>query len=674
MARRSPSLHPPPERVGSRAGWQLGLASAAVLLGAADTYVVVLVLPNMLGGVGLSLDHLQEAAPIISGFLLGYVAMLPLVGRLSDNYGRTPALVGCLVTFALGSALTAGAHTLATVVVGRTIQGLGGGGLVPVTLALVADLWPAPRRGLPLGVVGAVQELGSVVGPLYGALVVALAGWRAIFWINLPVGAGLAAGLVATRRRASAPRPAVGLGAAAGASPPVLAPLGALARAGDRPDLVGGVLAGLAVAGGVLFLAAPTALATSITWGQLYEPLAGGRWAGASTPLALITLGLAFAFAAWELVAPVLPMVPARLPSPVRPRAPVRLRGPVRPLIPLRQLPAAMRSSDTTGAILLGGALACIIVAFATADPGHQVLGSQARVALPIAAGLAGLFAWREIHCRVPLVDFHAFSARPAYGAILTNLAVGAALMAALVDLPIFARVTRFPGSQLDAALVLVRFLAAVPVGAVLGGIACRRLSRRGAAGVDLGRRAASGVDLGRRAASGAALANPAVTAVGMALAAAMFGVMTTWSNTTLGSQLASGFPLHASDLVLVACGLGFGLAIAPVNSAMLGAVRPQLHGVASALVVVARSIGMLVGLSVLTAVGLHRFFAAQTHIGSPLRLCPASPGNCQAYQTAVSHAVLSELHTIFLGAAICAALAAVLGAALLGGEAVEPD
>ena len=664
MARRSPSLHPPPERVGSRAGWQLGLASAAVLLGAADTYVVVLVLPNMLGGVGLSLDHLQEAAPIISGFLLGYVAMLPLVGRLSDNYGRTPALVGCLVTFALGSALTAGAHTLATVVVGRTIQGLGGGGLVPVTLALVADLWPAPRRGLPLGVVGAVQELGSVVGPLYGALVVALAGWRAIFWINLPVGAGLAAGLVATRRRASAPRPAVGLGAAAGASPPVPAPLGALARAGDRPDLVGGVLAGLAVAGGVLFLAAPTALATSITWGRLYEPLAGGRWAGASTPLALITLGLAFAFAAWELVAPVLPMVPARLPSPVRPRAPVRLRGPVRPLIPLRQLPAAMRSSDTTGAILLGGALAGIIVAFATADPGHQVLGSQARVALPIAAGLAGLFAWREIHCRVPLVDFHAFSARPAYGAIFTNLAVGAALMAALVDLPIFARVTRFPGSQLDAALVLVRFLAAVPVGAVLGGIACRRLSRRGAAGVDLG----------RRAASGAALANPAVTAVGMALAAAMFGVMTTWSNTTLGSQLASGFPLHASDLVLVACGLGFGLAIAPVNSAMLGAVRPQLHGVASALVVVARSIGMLVGLSVLTAVGLHRFFAAQTHIGSPLRLCPASPGNCQAYQTAVSHAVLSELHTIFLGAAICAALAAVLGAALLGGEAVEPD
>jgi len=651
--------------VGSRAGWQLGLASAAVLLGAADTYVVVLVLPNMMGGVGLSLDHLQQATPIISGFLLGYVAMLPLVGRLSDNHGRTPALVGCLATFALGSALTAGAHTLATVVVGRTIQGLGGGGLVPVTLALVADLWPAPRRGLPLGVVGAVQELGSVVGPLYGALVVALAGWRAIFWINLPLGAALAAGLVVTSRRpsrgamavdASSPAPSLQGGSAH--------PDAGLER--GRPDVLGGVLAGLAVAGGVLFLAAPAALATSVTWGRLYEPLAGGRWAGVSTPLALGTVGLAFAFAAWELVAPVLVRRPEPSPVPgvptspgpgrrqprVRPRVWVRPRVRVRPLIPLRELPAAIRSSDITGAILLGGVLACIIVAFATADPGRQILASQARVVLPIAAALAGLFVWREIHCRTPLVDFRAFSARPAYGSILTNLAVGAALMAALVDIPIFARVTRFPNSQLDAALVLVRFLAAVPVGAVLGGAACRGLSRRAPRG---------------------GLANPAVTGVGMALAAAMFVIMTTWSDATLGAQLAPGFPLHASDLVLVGAGLGFGVAIAPVNAAMLGSVRPQLHGVASALVVVARSIGMLVGLSVLTAVGLHRFFAAETHIGSPLRLCPATPANCQAYQAAISRAVLSELHTIFLGAAVCAALAAVLGAALLGGEALEP-
>ena len=78
---------------------------------------------------------------------------------------------------------------------GRFLQGVGGGGLVPVTLALVADLYPADRRGVPLGVVGAVQELGSVIGPLYGAVVLSFGTWRDIFWINLAVGLVLAAAM-----------------------------------------------------------------------------------------------------------------------------------------------------------------------------------------------------------------------------------------------------------------------------------------------------------------------------------------------------------------------------------------------------------------------------------------------------------------------------------------------
>ena len=82
---------------------------------------------------------------------------------------------------------------------GRFLQGVGGGGLVPVTLALVADLYPADRRGVPLGVVGAVQELGSVIGPLYGAVVLAVGDWRDIFWINLAVGLVLAAAIVPWR-------------------------------------------------------------------------------------------------------------------------------------------------------------------------------------------------------------------------------------------------------------------------------------------------------------------------------------------------------------------------------------------------------------------------------------------------------------------------------------------
>ena len=128
----------------------------------------------MMASVGLNIDELQRAAPIVSGFLLGYIAMLPLIGRIADLRGRVPVLVGSLVVFSIGSLVTAAEYDLTSMVVGRFLQGVGGGGLVPATLALVADIWTVERRGLPLGVVGAVQELGSVVGPLYGALVLAV--------------------------------------------------------------------------------------------------------------------------------------------------------------------------------------------------------------------------------------------------------------------------------------------------------------------------------------------------------------------------------------------------------------------------------------------------------------------------------------------------------------------
>src|SRR5215212_8827998 len=170
----------------------LGLASVAVAFAAADTYVVVLALPEMMNAVGVPIDQLQRAAPIVSGFLLGYVAMLPLIGRIADLRGRVPVLVAALVVFAAGSLITALAYDMPSMVVGRFLQGVGGGGLVPATLALVADLYPVERRGVPLGVVSAVQELGSVIGPLYGAVVLAVADWRAIFWVNLVVGLLLA--------------------------------------------------------------------------------------------------------------------------------------------------------------------------------------------------------------------------------------------------------------------------------------------------------------------------------------------------------------------------------------------------------------------------------------------------------------------------------------------------
>jgi len=182
---------------------QLGIAAAGLFLAALDAYAVVTLLPQMLKAVDLPIDHLEAAAPIVTGFLGGYVVAMPLLGAFSDARGRLPAFAVGLGAFAAGSAVTALAPALGWLVVGRVIQGLGGGALVPLSLALAADLYPAGGRGLAVGAVAALQEAGSVIGPVYGATLAAgLGGWRAVFWLNLPLAALILIGLwLATRQR-----------------------------------------------------------------------------------------------------------------------------------------------------------------------------------------------------------------------------------------------------------------------------------------------------------------------------------------------------------------------------------------------------------------------------------------------------------------------------------------
>src|ERR671927_584666 len=104
---------------GSRPRTLLAMAAVAVAFAAADTYVVVLALPDMMTTVGVPVEELQRAAPIVSGFLLGYVAMLPLIGRIADLRGRVPVLTAALVVFATGSLVTALAYDLPSLVAGR---------------------------------------------------------------------------------------------------------------------------------------------------------------------------------------------------------------------------------------------------------------------------------------------------------------------------------------------------------------------------------------------------------------------------------------------------------------------------------------------------------------------------------------------------------------------------
>lgn len=156
------------------------------------------------------------------------------------------------------------------------------------------------------------------------------------------------------------------------------------------------------------------------------------------------------------------------------------------------------------------------------------------------------------------------------------------------------------------------------------------------------------------------------VAGTGMLLSAAMFALMAGWSATALTDSIAGLSWLHASDLVLVGCGLGFGLSIVPVTAAILGSVPQRLHGVAASLTVAARMVGMLAGLSLLTAIGLRRFYSVQAMLPNPAQLCPRSPLTCAAYNTLATGAAVDELHVIFIGAAVCALVAAATGATLL--------
>jgi MFS family permease len=169
----------------------ISAGSLAVLLGALDTYVVVTIMRDIMHDVGIPVNQLQRITWIVTMYLLGYIAAMPLLGRASDRFGRKLLLQASLTLFMVGSIVTALAghfgdfHML---IAGRTIQGVASGALLPVTLALGADLWAQRNRAGVLGGIGAAQELGSVLGPLYGIFIVFLFhDWRYVFWINVPL-------------------------------------------------------------------------------------------------------------------------------------------------------------------------------------------------------------------------------------------------------------------------------------------------------------------------------------------------------------------------------------------------------------------------------------------------------------------------------------------------------
>ena len=485
--------------------------SLAVLLGALDTYVVVTIMTDIMRDVGIAVNKLQQITPIVTGYLLGYIAAMPLLGRASDRFGRKLLLQVSLAAFAIGSVVTALSNDLTTLVIGRVIQGTASGALLPVTLALAADLWSARNRAAVLGGIGAAQELGSVLGPLYGIAVVWLLNtWRDVFWINVP--------------------------------------------------------------------------------------------------LAVVAMV----------------MIQFSLPS--------------------RQHSQTPQKVDVVGGLLLAIVLGLVVVGLYNPEPdGKQVLPSWGVPVLIGALVAAVAFIVWERYARTRLIEPAGVHFRPFLAALGASLCAGAALMVTLVNVELFGQ----GPLELDknqAAGLLLRFLIALPIGALLGGWIATKVGDR------------------------------AVAFVGLLIAAGGYWLISKWQVDVLSAHHGLGvIQLPTMDTDLAIAGIGLGLVIGPLTSATLRVVPAVEHGIASAGVVVARMIGMLVGVAALTAWGLYRF---NQYLQQRLAALPAPRADTPGGQliaagarlkTATMQAYVMQYGEIFAVTAIVCVVGALLGLLISG-------
>lgn len=156
----------------------------AMLLASLDQMIFSTALPTIVG----ELHGVEHMVWITTAYILASTIVMPVYGKLGDLVGRKWLFVSAIAIFLVGSVIGGLSHSMGSLIVGRAVQGLGGGGLMILALAIIADVVPARERGRYSGIMGAVFAVSSVAGPLLGGFFTEGPGWRWAFWMNVPLG------------------------------------------------------------------------------------------------------------------------------------------------------------------------------------------------------------------------------------------------------------------------------------------------------------------------------------------------------------------------------------------------------------------------------------------------------------------------------------------------------
>ncbi len=242
IAKQPPAKQPP------RTAWTLVLAGLGAFMAALDVVVVSTALPTLQHRLGASLADLQWT---INAYSLVFGALMLTGAALGDRFGRRRMYVLGLVTFVAGSAVAALSSGEGTLIAARVVQGVGAAMLVPLTLTLISNAFPAEKRGAAIGIWGGITGLGVATGPVVGGAIVQGLSWQWIFWLNVPVGlavAGLSRLRLAESRGSRPQWDIVGMAlAGAGLFALTWAPVRAPAVGWGSPQVTGALAAGVAL-------------------------------------------------------------------------------------------------------------------------------------------------------------------------------------------------------------------------------------------------------------------------------------------------------------------------------------------------------------------------------------------------------------------------------------------